>query len=154
MTMGTIPRPAADRFWEKVDKDGPIPTHRQDLGPCWVWTAHKVHNGYGRFCPTKGGHKFKAHTWAYLALIGPVPAGLELDHLCRNRACVNPSHLEPVTHRENLMRGRTVAAQCAQRTHCLRGHEYTAENTVKEKDGRRCRICRLEQQRARALLRR
>jgi len=157
--MGTIPRPPADRFWEKVDKNGPIPEARPGLGPCWVWTANKVHNGYGRFKPTKQGRKVKAHTWAYEAEIGPVPKGLELDHLCRNRACVNPSHLEPVTHRENLMRGNSIVAQAARKTHCPNGHEYSPENTRMGREGdRQCWLCkqardRARQQRKRALAR-
>ena len=147
--MGRQARPTADRFWEKVNKNGPVPAMRPELGPCWEWTAEKVHNGYGRFSPKRPAKKIKAHTWAYTALMGPVPEGMELDHLCRNRLCLNPAHLEPVTHRENLMRGDSAAARCARKTHCPKGHAYDAENTqISRRGDRSCRTCRAEQSRA------
>jgi hypothetical protein len=92
-------------FWAKVNKDGPLSAHRPDLGPCWLWTA--AHHRYGIFQPEKGNQL--AHRIAYEMLVGPVPEGLELDHLCRVTLCVNPAHLEPVTHRENVRRGKSVA---------------------------------------------
>lgn len=148
--MPVIPRPVADRFWEKVDKNGPVPEHRSDLGPCWVWTAGKVHNGYGRFAPSKRGKKIKAHTWAYLHVVGEISVGLELDHLCRNRACVNPAHLEPVTHRENLLRGDSLAGRAARKTHCPQGHEYSPANTyVGPRGDRACRTCKRRRTRER-----
>jgi hypothetical protein len=82
---------------------------------------------------------------AYEMLVGPVPDGLELDHLCRVPACVNPDHLEPVTHIENVRRGRSYWAE---RTHCSAGHEYTRENTRITKRGRTCRACKNETERA------
>jgi hypothetical protein len=92
------------RFWSKVNKDGPVPAHRPELGPCWVWTDPLSDEGYGRF--TLDRKLYQAHTWGYCHFVRPIPDGLEPDHLCRNRACVNyESHLEPVTRRENVRRG-------------------------------------------------
>lgn len=124
-------RPLPERFWEKVDKtDG-----------CWLWTGYTNARGYGQFY-TGAGKKLSAHIVAYLITGGIVPPGLELDHLCRNPSCVNPAHLEPVTHRENMLRGHNVASRAASATHCPRGHAYNAENTVYTKRGhRRCRTC-------------
>jgi hypothetical protein len=105
-------RPLRDRWEAKVDRDGPIPEHAPELGPCWVWTGTRLggpRGGYGAI--NRGGQGSQstapllAHVVAYELYVGPVPDGLELDHLCGNKGCVNPSHLEPVTHRENIRRG-------------------------------------------------
>lgn len=108
---------------------------------CWIWCGSLGRGGYG-----KVGHYGKtllAHRFVYTELVGPIPRGLQLDHLCRTRACVNPDHLEPVTCRENLMRGDTWQARNAAKTHCPRGHEYTEQNTYRYPDGRRrCILCR------------
>ncbi len=120
-----------ERFWSKVDK-------RED--GCWVWIAGTFPTGYGRFFV--GGVRRRAHRIAYEALVGPVPDGLELDHLCRVRNCVNPAHLEPVTHAENMRRGCQATA-----THCLRGHKFTKANTIYRADRpgqRECRACARE----------
>jgi hypothetical protein len=107
---------------------------------CWTWLKQINKDGYGRFYYAK--RECLAHRAAYEILVGPVPAGLELDHLCRNRSCVNPDHLEPVTHRENLLRGSTGPAQNAAKTHCMRGHEFTAENTRQSAANKRsCKEC-------------
>src|SRR4051812_41628217 len=90
----TRKRPPEVRFWEKVEKEGAVPADRPSLGPCWEWTAFKL-RGYGQFSPWKG-LLCRAHRYAYELLVGPIPEGHELDHLCRNRGCVNPAHLEPV----------------------------------------------------------
>ncbi len=122
----------ADRFWPKVD--------RADEDGCWLWTAALDQDGYGLFWD--GRKTVRAHRWAYEQLHGPIPEGRELDHLCRTHACVRSSHLEPVTQRENILRGVGFAAANARKTHCLRGHEFTPENTyVREGGWRVCRQC-------------
>lgn len=136
----------AERFWAKVDRSG---------GPdaCWPWMAGRFSSGYGVFVFNR--KSVPAHRWAYESEIGPIPEGLELDHLCRNRACQNARHLEPVTHAENVRRGEGLAAQNARKTHCLRGHEFTAENTYLRSGGnRQCRDCKQAHQRARGRARR
>lgn len=109
---------------------------------CWEWTAYRNDDGYGRF-NIDNTQRF-AHRLAYQHLVGEVPEGTELDHLCGNRGCVNPEHLEPVTHRENVLRGNAPAAQQARQTHCKRGHELDGENLYVEPNGRRrvCRTCK------------
>lgn len=122
------------RFWAKVDF----------TGPCWVWTGYTNADGYGKLC--RGTTTYAAHRVAYFGMVGEIPNGLELDHLCRNRACVNPDHLEPVTHHVNVMRGSGLAAKHARRTSCSEGHELTPENTYipPRGDGRYCRTCRAD----------
>ena len=98
----------AERFWPKVNL----------LGDCWLWLAYVNHGGYGRFrvgSMTDGTRRtVNAHRWAYEHLVGPIPEGLDLDHLCRVPGCVNPEHLEPVTHRENVARGFVARGAAAQ----------------------------------------
>lgn len=119
------PWPTAEsRFWSMVNK----------TDTCWVWTGG-LSRGYGKFFG-KGAHRY-----AYEALVGPIPEGLQLDHLCRNPPCVNPAHLEPVTPRVNTLRGVGPQALNARKTHCKRGHEFTAENTYKNQGQRICRQC-------------
>jgi hypothetical protein len=107
--------------------------------PCIPWTGAIDRKGYGRTTSSgRNGEPTLAHRAAYIAANGPVPVGLELDHLCRNPRCVNVEHLEAVTHAENV--ARAAAAQ----THCKRGHEFTPENTYARRDGlgrRQCRAC-------------
>lgn len=119
-------------------------THITETG-CWVWCGILDHAGYGVF--TRGKIR-RAHRYSYTHYIGEMGAGLDLDHLCRNPSCVNPMHLEPVTHRENMLRGRTFAAANAAKTHCLKGHLLSGENLYSYKGSRRCRVCRAEHAKA------
>lgn len=110
---------------------------------CWQWAGSiQAESGYGyiRLSPTK---RSRVHRVAYESIVGPIPDGLQLDHLCRNRACLNPAHLEPVTSRVNTLRGMTVTAANAAKTHCINGHEFTPANTyVNPRRGNRsCRAC-------------
>ncbi len=117
---------------------------------CWIWTGQKQDSGYGRLGidgTTKVAHKF-----FYEQLVGPVPEGMVLDHLCHtesdcpggpacpHRPCVNPAHLEPVTQKENINRGNT-AKRMSSKTHCPQGHEYNVENTKINGRSRQCRKC-------------
>jgi HNH endonuclease len=128
------------RFSSKFEI-GAAPAHRPELGPCWVWTK-TTYLKYGRFwfC----GRSVLAYKLAYELTVGPVPKGLVLDHLCRNTLCVNPIHLEPVTQRVNLLRGDTIIAAAAAKTHCKHGHPFDEANTyIRPGNGaRQCRQCR------------
>lgn len=137
-TRHRLSKAAESRFWAKVDKDGPISDFRPDLGPCWVWLASLAPGGHGQFF-RHHGDRVQAHRFSYELLVGPIPEGLEIDHLCRVRRCVNPRHLEPVTGQENKRRGLGGVL----RTHCKHGHPFDAENTSYSKAGARiCRECR------------
>lgn len=119
------------RFWAKV---------AIDPSGCLLWTASVRSGGYGQFA--HAGRQVQAHRFAYTALVGEIPAGLVVDHLCRNRACVRADHLEPVTNRENLLRGEGVSAVAATKTHCGHGHLFDEVNTWLDGRGRRrCRAC-------------
>lgn len=107
---------------------------------CWLWTASITSSGYGLI--KHSGKLLTAHRLAYEWYITTIPDGKELDHLCRTPACVNPWHLEPVTHRENVLRGISPAALCAKKTHCPAGHKYEGENLyVCKKGSRKCKAC-------------
>lgn len=106
---------------------------------CWLWTAATIQKGYGQFW--YDGKLQYAHRIAYELLVGPIPNGLQLDHLCRVRNCVNPEHLEPVTNQENCRRGET-GAHNGIKTHCPHGHPYDEINTYRHRGERRCKGCR------------
>lgn len=116
-------------------------------GFCWLWEGYVSKEGYGY--STFEGKGRIAHRHVYELLVGPIPKGLQLDHLCRVRNCVNPDHLEPVTPRENLMRGFTHARSNSEKTHCAQGHEYNEANTYYDKTQRSCKACKINRQRAR-----
>jgi hypothetical protein len=133
-----------ERFWKKVEVQA---------GGCWLWTAAKNADGYGRY--SIGGQDnrqlFQAHRVAYEALVTDIPAGLQLDHLCRTPACVNPDHLEVVTNQENARRSLLVGRKKdpnkgswqRAKTHCPQGHPFDEDNTYRYPSGARaCRTCR------------
>jgi len=131
------PLTVEQRFWMKVTTQGSIPPFRPDLGPCYEWTGGKGHGGYALFHPV-AGVSAPAYRWIYEQENGAVPKGLELDHLCRNPGCVRPSHLEAVTHLENVRRG--VDAYELKDT-CRRGHSMIG--VTPSSDGyRHCLACR------------
>lgn len=127
------------RFWRHVDRGS-------DPQVCWLWRGDHDQKGYGRIA-VGGGKRKLAHRFSYELLVGPIPVGLQIDHVkargCTSLACVNPAHLEPVTARENLLRSSGVTAKNANKTACHRGHAYTEENTEISRTGSRgCRTCR------------
>jgi hypothetical protein len=140
---------AETRFWAKVQ--------RGTDDECWLWTGGTAH-GYGRFRPDPRRSSRRpavaAHRFAYELLIGPIPEGLTLDHLCEVRNCVNPAHLRPATNGDNARRSEnTWAGRNVRKTHCKRGHPYDDENTawvksVRGRLARECRICRLARRHA------
>lgn len=121
-------------FWSRVDK----------TNDCWNWKGTLL-NGvgtYGRF--HHKGQYIYAHRLSYELSKGEIPEGLSIDHLCRNRQCVNPNHLETVTHKENMLRGYGVGGKGARQTHCKNGHPLSGDNLLilnKDKGWRRCRTC-------------
>lgn len=129
--MAPTKRLPIERFREKT---------RVTPSGCVEWMAYRGGNGYGRFYFE--GRGALAHRWSYEYHVGPIPEDLVIDHLCRNHACVNPRHLEPVTTRENAIRGELHNRFQASKTHCPRGHEYDESNTIHGQHGRTCRECK------------
>lgn len=141
-------KPTVAGFWMAVDKNGPVPAHRPELGQCWVWTGRLDRRGYGiarlpGFRQPLGAHR--AAWWLTHSELSSREA--QLDHLCRNRACTNPAHLEVVTSAVNNQRSTSPAARNFRKTHCDHGHEFTPENTADYGDGRVCRTCQNEKAR-------
>lgn len=136
-----------DSFWLRVEK--------VELTGCWLWTGHVIRGGYGMWSYTDDGRTktVYAHRASYELVVGPIPDGLVLDHLCKVRHCCAPAHLEPVPQKENVRRGRVAVTNALRRerpTHCPQGHEYTDENTHVRASGQRdCRTCTRERMRVR-----
>ena len=129
------------RFWSKVRQDM-VSEYAPHLGACWIWAAGRFQTGYGNFYLDGGVHY--AHRVAYEIEVGPIPEDFEIDHLCRVRPCVRPSHLEAVTKQENIRRAALM------RTHCPSGHPYEGDNLTTKTDGsRRCKECHRQQERDR-----
>lgn len=145
MVYMTTPKRARTRYkytekeavWDKITV----------TGFCWLWGGTVSDSGYGYSALNRKSRI--AHRHVYELLVGPIPEGLHLDHLCRVRHCVNPDHLEPVTPKENLMRGFTHARTNSEKTHCAQGHEYSEANTYYDKTQRSCKACKINRQRTR-----
>lgn len=123
-------------FWDRANK--------AEDDQCWVWSGN-VTDGYGRVATQFCGIRYyiRAHRLAYELLVGSIPTGKVLDHLCRNRRCVNPKHLEPVTSKVNVLRGEGVTATNAKKTICHLGHPLSGQNLASRLFGwRGCRICK------------
>lgn len=124
---------AEKRFWSKVEI----------TGFCWLWRGTRVRDGYGQFW--LNGKMRSAHRISYIYFFGSIPSGLQLDHLCSVRNCINPDHLEPVTLQENTRRSpNTVLSINSNKTHCVRGHLLSGDNLYPRSDGNReCRQCKV-----------
>lgn len=149
-----IPKDKMDkRFWSKVNRNGPAHVQVPELGNCWLWIGSKHDTGYADiFISYK---RMPVHRLAYMLLVGGIPEGKDLDHLCHtydtncnqgnrclHRSCVNPSHLEPTSKQENTLRGRSPIALNAKKTHCLRGHSLEGDNLRTSANGQRhCKAC-------------
>lgn len=151
-TGSPYPPPAKtneESFWEKVNKDGPIPDNRPDLGNCWIWKKGLNADGYGQFCVNSG--RMPAHRFGYELFAGPIPEGLVIDHLCRTPACIRWTHLDPVPQVVNMERGnlRQALQPYLNRGQtigqCPQGHPYDSVNAAVGPNGRRyCRACKRE----------
>lgn len=135
-------RPVARRFLRRCV---PHPTEMFNGHPCWEWKGGRIPAGYGTFTTD---HRTKpAHRVSHEQFKGPIPVGLEIDHLCRNRWCVNPTHLEAVTKATNVRRSDSLAGRRSRQTHCMWGHEFDEANTYISKRGwRECRKCRVRKE--------
>ncbi len=128
--------PLAVRFWKHVNKDGPLPDFAPHLGKCWLWLGSKSDRGYGLIQGDSERRLVGAHRASYELAGGKIPDGLDIDHLCRVRHCVNPAHLEPVTRQVNARRGAV-----GMKTACVHGHPYDEANTRMYHGVRVCRAC-------------
>lgn len=123
-------RGSMESFWARVRK----------TDTCWLWQGTGTPKGYGQFTPA-GGKRLYVHRLSFELANGPIADGLTVDHLCRNRACVRPDHMEVVSRGTNALRGTGPAATNARKTHCIHGHEFTPENTYQFENHRQCRAC-------------
>jgi hypothetical protein len=138
------------RFWAKVNKDGPLPPHCPELGPCWLWTGSVNAMGYGKISHGgRGAGNAYSHRVSYELAHGPIGPALVIDHLCRNHGCQNPMHLEAVLPRTNSLRGEMPYVLLHHAKQCKNGHSLTPDNTYVIQESRkaapvkRCRACRL-----------
>lgn len=123
----------SDRFWSKVSV----------IDECWMWLGARNSRGYGHFFVrgSKPRKNVLAHRWAYIMAGGVIPPGMQIDHLCRVRACVNPAHMEVVTPRQNTLRGIGPTAENARLSRCRRGHALSGDNVKVGRGRRACRTC-------------
>lgn len=140
-----------ERLLATIERTGGVPSHRPDLGPCWLWTGTLDKDNYGK--TKRSGVIGYVHRIAYEVFVGPIPDGLQLDHLCHHpdhctpgvgcphRRCINPAHLEPTTAAANIARGGGLAVANSRKTHCPQGHEFTPENTYTWNGSRTCKEC-------------
>lgn len=132
ITLELAKQKLPEHIWIKISVEG---------DGCWKWHGYRNVGGYGVI--RAGGFNQVAHRLIYKRLVGPIGRGLVLDHLCRVRRCVNPLHLEPVSQRENVLRGKAQQAINARKTHCLNGHPFSEENThLTKRNQRQCKICK------------
>lgn len=128
-----------ERFWRKVGFEGPKVLDT----PCWVWSGANSGSARPYGVSWDGERRIKAHRWAWSSVHGPIPAGIELDHLCKTTLCVRPSHLEPVTSAENIRRGGAPGPRAVRENTCKRGHPFTPDNTyVRGEKWRECITCK------------
>jgi hypothetical protein len=141
----------SEKFWKFVNQDGPVSVIGGLESKCWVWTGYLNPDGYGMVDVRNNGLGIvvtTAHRIGFLVLRGSLPpAPLELDHLCRNRACVNPCHLEVVTMKVNILRGESPFAINARKTECKHGHLLSENNVYMFRGSRNCKACRLRNSR-------
>lgn len=146
----------AERFWAKVNKDGPIPAHVPELGPCWVWTAALHRRGYGWF--RFNGTPTLAHRVSWELTNGPIPDGLQVLHKCDNKPCERPDHFFLGTDADNMAdktaKGRGKTNGFENKMHCPKGHAYDAANTYIRLNKRHCRMCSRLKMRARTAAKR
>lgn len=134
MTWGDSKKTIEQRFWSRVDKNS--------KNGCWLWQGVKS-GGYGYMRYYKDGRRKSCHLVSLIIHGIKVPKGKEVDHSCRNKSCVNPSHLEVVTHKENILRGTSIPARNSKKICCMHGHELTLDNIFSSKRGdRQCKKCR------------
>jgi len=145
---GFITEPVEARIWRLVNKAGPVPPHRPELGPCWIWNGFTTKKGYG-LVSHSGYLSPSAHRAVWQLEVGPIPEGLQLDHHCLVKSCVKPiadefgpAHLEPVTNAVNMARAKAL------RLTCRRGHSFAGNEIIRPNGTRTCRTCTQERTRA------